>query len=309
MKRSRCLSFCSSVNRIFCLFRGQIALFCHSLKVLTVVLIVLSGARTFAKEGFSSEVQNAPAAVKTAWDATFLVIYSKDTHFHTGSAFLIQTKMVENELVLVFLTVAHNIGNCETDGKICPHLMLIQNARVTETPTMMKYDTLEGLRFDTVAARRIKGFADIAIVVASMSLRDPRQPPTPLTLTDNCDIVPGAPLFAVGYPDTRMRTNPKSLPINHAEETLKRWSEGLYIGEVTYPRGSEPFFATTLDGLVGLSGGPILDQDGHVVSLVRKGATLDGNEYSGSEDPSHLDWHTLGSTCLQLKKLGANLGD
>jgi len=292
-------------------FGGQIALFWHCLRALTIVALISLGVFAQAKEGFSSDLGNAPQAVKNAWDATFTLIYSTETHVHHGTAFLIQKKVIDNELVLLFLTVAHNIGDCKADGKICPHLTLIQNARLTETPTKMILDTLEGLRFDTVAARRInvEGLEDVAIVGASASLNDPRKIPEPLKLTDICDLNMGDRLYAVGYPSTYLRTNSKSLPIVNGDQVVKRWSQGINLGDWNYPGISSPLLASTIDDLEGLSGGPILDQRGLVVSLVRKGAKAEGNAYTGSEGPFQLKYQTLGPNSSQMKQLGANLGD
>jgi|GEM_PF-6342102 len=295
--------FSALANRLFC---GQNALFRHLLQVLGVVIAVSTSFGTQAKEGFSADLTNAPQAVRHAWDATFALIYSEPTYFHDGSAFLIGKKVIDGELVLSFLTVNHNIGNCETQDKICPGLILIQNARMRETPTMMNFDTLEGLRFDTVAVHGIKD-SDLAIVVTSMSLVDQRKIPEPLRLVKDCELQDGSPLYAVGYPDTKQRINSKSLPIVNGDEVVKRWSQGIYLGTWSFTNQSRPFLGATVDALPGLSGGPVLDEQGQVVSIVRKGR--EGGIYGGNEDLAHRDYQMLGPTCLQMKAIGANFGD
>lgn len=287
-------------------FRAAVARLRQLLSVLPICIGLFFLGAAQAEEGFFSDLKQAPPAVTGAWDATFAVIYATSTYFHYGSAFLIKKQINADGLVLVFMTVAHNIEKCAVMDDVCPHLMMVQNARMKEDSNEIRFDTLNGLRFDEVAVYKVPS-SDLAVLAVRMKRQDPS--PEPLKLAAECSSEPGAPLFAVGYPGTDSRTSPGHRPIENADVIVKRWSRGIDLGNFKFTDSDRIFLGATVDNVEGLSGGPILNADGRVVSVVQRASGQSGHAYVGNEYLSHPEFQTLGPSCQVLKNIGANLGD
>jgi S1-C subfamily serine protease len=177
----------------------------------------------------------------------------------------------------------------------------MQDAVFQETPQLVEY-TSGRLRFDKVTLEAELREPRLAILRVRAPLGT--VVPEPVRLTQTCDIQPGTKIYAIGWPFTPSRTVP-SKGTGRPELDLKRWSEGVYVGHLKLKNEAYPYFATTNDSLTGLSGGPLLTEQGIVMSIAQKGATASGNAYTGNDDTK--EWHTLGSHCEFTKAIGQNM--
>ncbi|MGZ6480197.1 MAG: S1 family peptidase [Bdellovibrionales bacterium] len=261
--------------------------------------------KSFAKEGFSTDVREAPSAVKKAWDSTFALI-TMSPKLHNGTAFLIFKTLEGDKLALYFLTADHNITMCDKN-RLCPSTSLIQNARLQERATYVDVDTLNGVRFDNVEYNAELTDAKMALLKVTVP-KDMEGLPNPIELPKDCNIQVGSTLYGVGWPWTPSRTDPSRLSIADANQVVKRWSQGIFLGYLNFTDEKQAQFASTVDSISGSSGGPIVTADGVVVSLINKAKSNPGNSYAGDEASDKMAYQTLGPRCAFFKSIRESLG-
>lgn len=138
---------------------------------------------------------------------------------------------------------------------------------------------------------------DIAILRVSTGSSEEFKP---ISLPSNCNLKAGETLYSIGFPATYDR---------HPNEVqTKKWTQGLFTNLLHENRdGLRLYIGTTTDSLGGISGGPIINVLGEVVSLAVKSSSLPSNNYryGGVEDKDRLDWQTLGVRCEVLRGLNS----
>lgn len=254
------------------------------------LLIFISAAS--AKEGFSSNPQLLPEGLQKVWNATFAYVVTAPK-MYIGTAFLIYKDEEDGELNLLFLTADHNIQNCKP-LEACPNLSLMQDADFRETPKTIQYRH-RGLRFDRVIY--MQHLEEPKLALLGVVVKIGTSVPEPVRLANSCEIEPGSKLYTIGWPYTPNRKNPALGTIENPSRVLKRWSEGIYLGNFRLKEELYPFFGTTIDSITGNSGGPIATEDGTVVTISQKAATAPGDAYTGVDDIDKKEYQTLGSHC------------
>lgn len=270
-----------------------------------VAALCLSPATSRAGEGFWTS--NAPGGVRAAWSSTFAILTDLPTQYDVGTASLVYKRKTQDAQELYFLTANHAIApQCQV-GRICTGTYLVQDLKGKSEGTKMTVEPLRQPLFERVEVLERYPEADLALLRVYAEASATNLPP-PLKLPTKCEFNPGDELFAIGYPGTADRTNPRSQPIEEPDRILKRWSRGLFVG---YRHDDQRRYqATTVDALKGNSGGPILTSDGTLVGValqVSDRIKTDGFRYDGNETPGHLEWHLLGTRCDDLLSLPEHL--
>lgn len=274
------------------------------MKSIAFAFIFLFSSSALAREGFSSNVRSAPLAVQKIWDSTFAFVRFSPTFF-IGTAFLLFKRTEGDNVELYFLTAAHNLKGCKVDS-VCPFTSLVQNVDVFDRVPKVEVRTRDGLRFDTVELGSMPedtNFAFLKVVVS----RETSNLPEPVPLPKSCELEKGSALFGIGFPWTPIRTNPKRLPIANADLVTKRWSQGVFIDYMTLSKQKYIQVISSVDSLVGSSGGPVFTADGTVVSFFNQSATQSGHAYDGSDDVNEKNYHSVGPHCEFFKDLRESL--
>jgi S1-C subfamily serine protease len=276
----------------------------------TALLTLLSITSTAkAGEGFY-ETRPSLSGVSRAWDATFLIAMSSESNHYMGSSALIGVHHQGQTYNLYFLTAFHVIkNNCKLNAK-CKDTLLLPTANVP-----MSSEGLESL--STQASHAMKDVVlvkfDESFDLALLRVQTPLGiAPAPIPMVDSCSDLSGIQTYTIGFPWVSARVSPNSKAINHRTILLKRWSAGLLVGPLSKtPRGNYllnedesnkvPFVALTADALSGNSGGPIVDEEGRLVSIQK---AITAQESTGYQFDS--EWNEIGVRCEILRAFVAD---
>lgn len=252
-----------------------------------------------AYEGFSVGTDSAPRAVRRAWDKTFAATLSVESeqNIRHATAFLVDKKQVGDVIEYYFLTSGHFVdGICELNEP-CTHLNFLTNIKAKSRLGFMVIVSGLAPQFTGPTLIAMSDDRDWALFRSSVNGDFPDLP-RPLRLAARCGLQKGEKLYSVSVPDVGLRR------FSMEDDTVeKNWSAGLFLGPV------DKFESTTVDALPGSEGGPILNEDGEVVSLVVHNDSVPESKYrySGTDAEDSNDWQTLGLQCETLKALGERL--
>lgn len=247
-------------------------------------------------EGFSSNRDAAPEAVKRAWNSTYILISEKT--LYKGTAFVVASAKLGSMTRLYYMTNWHVADELCRSDMSCPSTVLARNVRITGSGT--KIDSMD-IRLHSVRLIRSSHKLDLALIAVDVNSNSLL--PTPIQLSSDCHLTAQEPLFSVGFPNISRRVQPL-VPIDSSNVIQKRWSRGLFV---KYDRATDlgvnvEVTSSTVDFIPGQSGGPLLNQDGDLVGVMRSsaGTKENGYRYDGSETSERLDWHSDAVRCEYL---------
>jgi S1-C subfamily serine protease len=265
-----------------------------------------SGLIQKVSEGFSSQPELLPSTVTGAWDSTFMILLDEPTKYVYGTAFLVKKDVGRVSTVLYFLTNRHVIADYCEANKICPNAFLAQKANMVHQSDGLHLESLSGV-FKDVEVVSLSKNPDLALLRVSVPA-DAKNLPEPLRISPTCEMKIGERLFTIGFSDPFYRTYPGSLPIADQKSIFKRWSKGIFTGytksDDRNDENTNHWIGTSVDGLEGGSGGPVLNENGQVVGAIKNLASLRSNQYryDGNENADHLDWQSNAVECRYLSK-------
>jgi serine protease Do len=103
----------------------------------------------------------------------------------------------------------------------------------------------------------------------------PEKPLRPLTLDLDAEVVPGARVLAVGYPEIAgqpARATPNGFMLPYRESMCGSIATVVDVYEVTGPGHSKwPTIVVDQDWPPGMSGGPVFNERGGVIAIVSRG--------------------------------------
>lgn len=140
---------------------------------------------------------------------------------------------------------------------------------------------------------------DIAIIKATVDVVDGLDLPVPLKISSDCNEAPLQTLYGIGFPDISLRNQSET-------QIFKRWSKGIateFLFSNQFGNGRNEFLASTVDGLPGSSGGPVINERGEILNIMKASGSVEQNNYiyTGNEATGSLDWQMLGVRCNLLK--------
>ena len=243
-----------------------------------------------AEEGFHSDAP--PAALTSAWDSTFLLYFGTTGDIGVASAVVVAQRGDQVDL----LTVGHAIeGGCDTKG--CSDVRVFANPKI-DWDDRNKVSLKPLTRVVTVVDR--DPVNDLALIRVSLSGIF-----HPVRIADRCEQT-RATAYAVGFPVIALRTS--ILNIESPEVLTKRWSTGHVItratlrtdGQVVFTPGAvgRSVILTSVDGLPGNSGGPLVDETGAVLGLVDRASP--DHEYRNRDKNENRQINAVATPCEVL---------
>jgi hypothetical protein len=288
-----------------------------------LLLTSLLAPQSFAKEGFSASVDDAPAAVKAVWDRVFALSILRppetDGRAKAGidTALYIGQHPDGDQTDLLFLTADHNLEDFCEEGNLCEGLTLSANARLYFAVDA-KADWTSWLReelylwwskynfaiektkpsFSQVYALKRSESPDLAIIGVRVRLSEAKDFMSPVELETDCgSLKEGDEVYAIGFPMTALRRQAPHRAIDEEGVDTKRWSEGIVVNT------NDGVF-TTADGLQGISGGPLVGKKGSVISVIGTGVSGPPEKfaYLANEDSGNLRPQTIGVACKFMQQ-------
>ncbi len=242
------------------------------------------------KEGFSSQIPLGN--ITTAWESTFMFEFlNYGSGLSYGSTSVVFKEERNGEIYLGLLTNRHVYRPMpQYEMNLYKN---IKQYNATYIPVTESAQKLESVQY--VSSTLAEGF-DLALIVVQLSIEE-GQNIKALQFSESCQLKPGAPLTAIGFPKTIDRVANKLDKKNEQVWRMKRWSSGVFVGDKKEgARG--PLVGTTLDALPGSSGGPILDSEGKLVGLM---TIITGQKYNGDEESNNLKSYSYMVDCQAAK--------
>lgn len=276
-------------------------------------LIFLS-SNVFALEGFKTLKDPTPQFIADAFEAVYFLDLAEANSSSTdlGTAFLIHAEVGVTSTQLYFVTAGHLFEDDCTRPGVCANLYLHKN------PTLNFASGGNGYTFQAsvpalrnIEILKVSQNPDLALLRATIpngQINDPKV----LIVSKSCQFNAGEKFYTIGFPAVYSRTAMNAIPISKPNTVVKRWSEGVYVETAVFmvkpSSAKHELIATTVDTLLGSSGGPYLNEKGEVVgvSSASSGDLDDKFKYPGDETPGHLHWASEAVSC---KFLGPFLND
>ncbi len=247
------------------------------------------------KEGFDALPEALPNQVAQAWNSVFILYTSSP--FNTATAFLVKkVPRADSQAVdLYFLTSRHSLDSfgCEN---MCAGSALLQDINLDYSREPVVDMGLNGLRFNSVYVVANSDSSDLALIAVA-ARKETANLLRPLGVSQSCNVQVREPLYFIGFSNTSLRQSSKERQTYNSNVLKKRWSEGVFV------KYRNDLIATSVDALQGASGGPILNQSGAVVGVMKESSSVERNKYSytGNEQPGQLDWTSSGVRCNYLQ--------
>lgn len=249
-------------------------------------------------EGFSSDRDAAPEAVKRAWNSTYILISEKT--LNKGTAFVVGSTNMGEITRLYFLTNWHVIKSQCADNGRCSDSVLARNVKIVNSGSKIASFDVK-LHFLKVV--RVSQKLDLALVAADVNPNSSL--PVPIKIASNCGLQAGEPVYTVGFSNI-IRRKGAVVGVSDSEAGIiqKRWSLGLFV---SYGHASDlgvdvGITKTSVDLINGGSGGALLNASGEAIGVLRYSMATSKNnyQYDGNEDAGHLDWHSHAVRCEYL---------
>ncbi|MGZ3805461.1 MAG: S1 family peptidase [Pseudobdellovibrionaceae bacterium] len=280
------------------------------IRFITAIVVIVPSMWTpsgFSAEGFYTSADPMPPAVSKAWSSVFFVLINEPTIYRMGTAFLVR-KIVDSKVTdLYFLTNLHVIKQaCPTSG-LCQNASLAQDAHLIYQSDGLHLQSLDGVVLDQMSVVKVSVNPDLALLHVRASNNNNVQLPNSLPISPSCEMAVSGPLYTIGFSDPFDRRN-STIPIKNRDSIFKRWSHGIFTGYTKSDDNNNAntnlWSGTSVDALEGGSGGPLLDQSGKVVGVMKNSASTEANNYhyGGNEDPKGLDWQSNAVRCEYLEK-------
>lgn len=248
-----------------------------------------------------------PRILLESWDSVFMAVTNTSTVFSSGTSFIIHRKEKAHFDELFFMTNNHVLAReCPGLGKCAP-MSLMQRALVAykdDRPVLVDLENESGLEYLEVEIFKRSTNPDMALI----KVRIPKSAmtPRPLKLARECAGASTGKLYTIGFSKTKERKYTR-VEIEAQDVNYKRWSEGISTGHKHMSdavEGTVHLEGTTIDILGGGSGGPVLNEKGELVGLMKAGygSERDSFSYRGDETPGALEPHSFIVSCDELQK-------
>jgi S1-C subfamily serine protease len=260
-----------------------------------------------ATEGFNKDMSTLPAAVGPAGNAVFMLLFKDAIDYDWGTAFLVEKKAgTDGSQELYFVTNAHVVRAICGGEKNCPALSLLSDGHLErEDEFHLRLHPNRGQVFQDIEVVSLSENPDLALLKVTVPSAE-AAPFSPLKVSRTCDLKFGEALYTIGFSDPSVRTASGHLDIVAPNSILKRWSQGIFITEVSLETGAQPRILSglTIDALPGGSGGPLIDAKGLLVGIMNKsvGSRETNYRYAGNENADEVAAQSFAVSCRSLSE-------
>lgn len=258
-------------------------------------------------QGFNhKKYDSLPGSLHGVWESTFQI--SPKAGGMSGSAVIVRKDMNRpkyGEATLYLLTNAHVLTSNGCLGTGLCNGIQVSSSQGGDLATGARIEMDDRNRtFSKVNVAKISNKADLALLEVVIDNADSRYNSLAAApLESNCNnIKPGQKVYFIGYPNLTRRDSVPGFNYEMRTYTIKRWSQGL-IAAISFDTNRGTKTATTADALPGNSGGPAINENGVVISVVSSMVAVnDGDTGFKGDDKNSLNKpHGLIETCEALQ--------
>ena len=216
-------------------------------------------------EGFNNTSAGLPAAVRTAWNASVMLLGAEEQGTSIGTGFIVKMKREGDRNLIYVMTNNHVIeDSCSTFTNQCPNLFTLNgiglNSRTGEV-----FRTGENL-LRVRGARLIKTTRPPDLALLEVEVEASALSFLSVVPVANRNAATNTSVYAIGHPSTDLRKSSSRKHIQDQHLLIKRWSSG-HVEEVGHLQGQGELVVHTADILPGNSGGALVSADGIVVGV------------------------------------------
>jgi len=215
-------------------------------------------------EGFNNYMNGLPEGVKPMWSASLLLLGTTDEGVGIGSAFVVRIKRNGSRILGYLMTNNHVIRDfCDWNGE-CPNLYTLNDIGIN-TRTGEVFRTGSNV-LKVQGAKVIKTTNPPDLALLEVELTEESMAFLKIAAVNVNDATAGTAVYAIGFPNTSVRTSSSAKPIDDQTLVIKRWSEGV-VERTIHVEGYEELLVHTADILPGNSGSGLFNRSGTVIGV------------------------------------------